>query len=363
MSKAGRKEAREEPKVKLGHKEVDPIYKELGAKIQGTDSEYMPRILAKLANLEQARMVRALPDTDRSASAGRSLEVSDNFAKKLNLDKKVVDKHIQELFEKGLLFPTKAGPQIARTLVQLHDATLGNPKFDKSLGNEFFDLWAALEGKTRKPVPEDLHPERAVFRVVPRWESIKNVPGVLPYEDLRELLKAQEVLAVLHCGCKRSYRERECNIPDESCITVGRTAQYNLDRGVGRKITYDEALEILEKYDKYPVINLTINQRDVNQLICNCHWCCCNAIKGAAKSRFIATVDATKCRACKTCVARCQYGAAQMKYYPEFGGERAYIDPEICRGCGCCVITCPAEARMMKLVRAPEHIPEALTIY
>jgi NAD-dependent dihydropyrimidine dehydrogenase PreA subunit len=342
---------------------IAPIYKELASKILMADLEYVPRILAKLANLEQARILQALPDPDRESAAGRSLQISEKCAKNLNLGKKTVDRHIQELFEKGVLFPTRGGPQMARTLLQLHDACLGNPKFDKSLGNEFFDLWASLEGKPKKPVPENLRPERAAFRVVPKWKSIADVPGVLPHENLKEMLKTQELLVLLHCGCKRSFRERECGIPDESCITVGRTAQYNLERGAGRKITYEEALAVLDKYDEHGTVNLTINQKGVNQLICNCHWCCCNALKGAAKSRFIATVNAEECRGCKTCVKRCQYGAVQMKFYPEFGAERAYVDAELCRGCGNCVTTCPAEARKLKVARPPEHIPESLAIY
>ncbi len=343
--------------------DIDAIYKGLAAKIQGADSEYIPRILSKLANLEQARILRALPDPDRGASAGRSLKVSDKFARKLNLGKDIVDKHIHELFEKGVIFPTKSGPQMARTYMQLHDSTLANPKFDESLGKEFFELWATVEGRPHKPVVEDLHPDSTSFRVVPKWKSIKDVPGVLPYEDMREILKSQELLVLIHCGCKRTFPDRECGIPDESCITVGRTAQYNLERGIGRKITYEQALEILEKYDQYHTLTLVINQRDVNQLICNCHWCCCGALRGAAKSRFIATVDAKDCRSCRICLERCQYGAAQLKYYPEFGAERANIDPELCRGCGDCITSCSSGAREMKLVRPPEHIPATFRIY
>ncbi|OGO21839.1 MAG: hypothetical protein A2144_14365 [Chloroflexi bacterium RBG_16_50_9] len=343
---------------------IDPIYQELAARIREADSEYMPRILAKLANLEQARILRALPDPDRDASAGRSLKVSEEFAEKLGLAKEVVDKHLRELFEKGVVFPTRAGPQMARTWMQLHDSTLANPKFDTSLGDEFFDLWSMAHQKSRMPLASGIRPQSAPMRVLPKWQAIKDIPGILPCEDMREIIKAQELLVLIHCGCKRSYRERQCGIPDESCITVGRTAQYNLERGLGRKITHEQALEIIGKFNQYPIINLVVNQRDVGQLICNCHSCCCGALKeGVASSRFIATVDAEKCRACQTCVERCQFGAAKLQYYPEIGAERACVDTELCLGCGDCVISCPHGARSMKLVRPPEHIPETLSIY
>jgi len=350
-------------RAKAAMGEIDPIYKELASRIAGSQSEYVPYTLAKLANLEQANILQALPDKDRDPAAGRSLSVSDKLAEKLNLDKGTVDKHIQEMFEKGLVFPTRAGPQMARTHIQLHDSTLGNPKFDESLGREFFDLWGAQERAMRKPGPEDLRPEMAPFRVLPRWNAIKDLPGVEPYENISEILKSQQTLAVIPCGCKRAHQDRWCEVPGESCITLGRTAEYNLSRGLGRKITYDEAMEILEKFDKYPVVNTTVNQKEVNQLICNCHYCCCSVVGGGAKSRYVAELDPEKCRGCKLCISRCQYGAISMKNYPELEGERAYVDPEICRGCGCCVISCPAEARTMKLVRPPEHVPDALGIY
>jgi len=340
---------------------IDPIYKELAAKLQAEGSKYMPRILEKLANLEQARILRELPSP------------SDEIAKKLNLDRETVDKDLQELTEKGVVVVTRHGPRMVRSKGQLHDASLGNPKFDESLGKEFFELWAKIEDETVEATVELLtaggaHPR---WRIIPIYKAIKDVPGVLPCEDIREILKAQETLALVHCPCKRAYPNRECGIPDEVCINVGRTAEYNINRGAGRKITVKEAFDLTDEIEKYPIIHATINQRTINMLVCNCHWCCCTVFRpffkqdkykvyeGIAKSRFEATVDPEKCIHCKTCVSRCQFGAAQMKYYPEFAEERAYIDPEKCMGCGSCVITCPARARAMKIVRPPEHIPEA----
>jgi heterodisulfide reductase subunit A-like polyferredoxin len=74
-----------------------------------------------------------------------------------------------------------------------------------------------------------------------------------------------------------------------------------------------------------------------------------------AKSRFRTSVDPAKCTGCRLCVdKRCQFGAAQMKFYPEYGEERAYVDEAKCMGCGCCVETCPAGARSMRIVEPPD---------
>jgi len=104
------------------------------------------------------------------------------------------------------------------------------------MGKEFFDESVELIAGGEQPM----------WRIIPRWKSIKDVPGVLPFEDPREILKSQEILALVHCPCKREHRQRECGIPDEVCINVGRTAQYNINRGAGKQITAEEALRICD---------------------------------------------------------------------------------------------------------------------
>jgi len=53
--------------------ETDPIYKQLAARLGLENSKYMPRILARLANLGQARIVAELPSPPERHSAAKKL--------------------------------------------------------------------------------------------------------------------------------------------------------------------------------------------------------------------------------------------------------------------------------------------------
>jgi NAD-dependent dihydropyrimidine dehydrogenase PreA subunit len=348
--------------------EIDPIYRELAAKMRRPNSEVLPKILQKLANLEQARVVRELPAPP------------EEIAKKLGLSKETVEKHIQELFEKGLIQPGKRGWNMAATWGWLHD-TMGSAD-DKYDDDELWDLSVDMTAENLEDLQKLYEKDKdkaaaqpylqQLMRVIPRWKSIKDIPGVLPCEDVREIFKKPGKIAVTRCPCKRVDRKRECKdeIPLELCVHATTTAAYHLKRKTGRELTPDEAMKLLDQLDELPLVNLVMNTNDVPNAVCNCHNCCCGMFLirdytkkhfnrvPFAKSRFIAEVDAEKCSACRTCVdTRCPVGAAKMKHYPEFGEERAYTDPEECLGCGLCVLTCPTGAHKMKLVRPPEYIP------
>jgi NAD-dependent dihydropyrimidine dehydrogenase PreA subunit/DNA-binding transcriptional ArsR family regulator len=341
---------------------IDPVYRELAEKLKEPKEEIFPRLLGKLMTLEEAKVMNALPASP------------EDIAKKLKLDKATVEKDLQVLVEKGLLYPGRSGWHLIRSYGALRDAAgASNPKY---INDDFVDLTFAYSDKKNNQTIEDirkgvLKSVRQGMRVVPRWKSIKDIPGLLPYEDVREIYKGREPIVVVPCACKVVDRNRKCkdDVPVDSCVVVGKAAQYNLNRGTGKRITYDEALELLEKFDKLSLVHLVGNSTTMPNMICNCHNCCCGVFYrtsklkpqvnqiAMAKSRFIATVDPSKCRTCKKCVAMCPIGAAQIKYYAEFGGERAYIDTEECIGCGLCVVSCTAQTRAMKMVRPPAHIP------
>ena len=338
--------------------DIAPIYEELAAKFRVEKSKYWPRMLKKLLSLEQAKIVRELP----ASSSGE-------IAEKLNLDKETVDKQMQELYEKGVVYYTKKGIRAAHNVIELHDATTTNPKFDKSLGKEYFDLWdkwtqnEAAQWLAENPFPWYTNPP---MRVIPKWKSIKDVPGVMPFDDMRHILKEnKDTLAINPCSCLRIAKKRFLDVPEEICILVKSTAQYSVDRGSAKKVTVKEALDMLEQVEKYPMAHIGYNEKPVNRLVSNSLSCCLvfavsppGTLASTAPSRFEATVDSEMCIGCKNCVEVCLFDAAKMKYYPEFGEERAYIDTEKCMGCGNCVINCCIGARKIKLVRPPEFVPD-----
>jgi ferredoxin len=318
--------------------------------------------------VEQAKIINSLPLTP------------DEIAKKLNIDIKKVDAAFQELFEKGILFPGKSGWHLSRSWGAARDAVGSlNPKYATT---DLFDLLYLQDNATRASrVParkEALDKGEKVkygMRVVPRWKAIKDIPGILPCEDIRQIFKGMDPIALVNCPCKMILTDRDCKdtIPIQTCITCQRSGDYNLKRGAGKKLTYKEVMDLFDSLDKYQLVHLTGNSNAPPTLVCNCHNDCCGVFlttsmlhkalgkdqNGFQKSRFIATVDPAKCKGCRTCVdKRCPVGAAKMKKYPEFKDERSTTDEDDCIGCGLCVITCPNNARKLKMVRPPSWIPE-----
>jgi len=165
----------------------------------------------------------------------------------------------------------------------------------------------------------------------------------------------------------------DCGVTLNKCLVFDRGAEARLNQGVGTELTLKETFDRIDEMGKYPIIHVgggrTMDPKEIDGF-CSCHWDCCLAmtyyyLPGSktkqtdwiGQNRFRATVDPEKCIGCRVCVdERCQFGAAQMKYYPEFGEERAYVDEKMCVGCGLCVETCPVGCKGMKIVEPPEYI-------
>lgn len=348
--------------------QVDPIYKELATKITREDNKTLPLVLERIASLQQARIMRELPNT------------TEGIANTLSLDNATVEQNLRYLFERGLVASSRRGWNLVNNTILVKDrVAAANHKYDD---NELFDLLHKMSLESSDNLEERVKNGEEIsvregMRVVPKWRTIKDIPGILPIEDMREIFKNPPI--VIHdCPCRVVYQARPCKdtVPIDVCLAAGRTGQYFLDRDAGREITYDELIDFLDKMEKFPVVSLTGNSNRMPSILCSCCTDCCGIfVRSArtkpvlgkvvyAKSRFVVIDIPEECTACGDCLnGRCPVDAIIMKEYPGLEGERSYTEPDECIGCGLCVISCPTEARQMKLVRPPEHIPDPASLF
>jgi ferredoxin len=349
--------------------DIDPIYRELATKITRENNKTLPLVLERIANLEQARIMRELPNT------------VEEIASVLAVDSATVEQDLKYLFNRGLVAQGRRGWNLVNNIVLVKDRVASaNHRYDD---DELFDLLRTMSLESsdnleeRLKNGEELAPPREGMRVMPKWRTIKDIPGVLPIEDIREIFKNPPI--VLHdCPCRVVYRARPCKdtVPIDVCLAAGKTGQYFLDREAGRELSYDELIDFLDKMDEYPVVSMVGNSNRMPSILCSCCVDCCGVfVRSArtkpvlgkvtyAKSRFEVEDIPEECTSCGDCLDnRCPFDAISMKEYPGLEGERAYTDPELCVGCGLCVLTCPTEARKMKLVRPVEHIPDPASIF
>ena len=88
---------------------IEPIYQEIAGKITKEKNKALPRVLKMIANLEQAGILRELPNTVEA------------IAKKLAVDEKTVSQDLQYLYERGLVSPGKKGWNLVNHIVLVKD--------------------------------------------------------------------------------------------------------------------------------------------------------------------------------------------------------------------------------------------------
>jgi len=172
----------------------------------------------------------------------------------------------------------------------------------------------------------------------------------LPTENLLEILRKQDFIAVATCPCTMSHwlaePDKHCNHTLQKCIHYGTTGRWSVKYMGAHQVTFEEVAELLRKCNAEGLVH-TI---DIDGMICNCCKKCCPLFRGyhelhtktLTPSPFIPQIDAEKCSACSSCVDACPMGALTLN-------DIAEVNEDICIGCAVCIPTCDVKA--MKLVR------------
>ena len=217
--------------------------------------------------------------------------------------------------KKGLIFSIQQ--KDGTNLYQAAPWIVGIYEFQVNNLNEAY--LQALENywSTAKPRPEPQTLPQ--LRVIPIGESVELQREALPYDQVDELIKAQDRYAVAPCICRRMAKKMGdgCDAPEESCLLFGEFADYYVQNGLARSIDLSEVKKILTRADEANLVLQPSNSRN-SIFICCCCGCCCGILGGlkrqpkpaeAVTSSFIAHYDAELCTGCFVCLERCQMGA------------------------------------------------------
>jgi len=324
------------------------LCRQLAEAVGAVESPLIQKIFEALVKDDEAKVLLA-------AAPPATVE---ELGQKTGLPPETIKAMMEPLFKKGLIFKSKKGEQMkyyrVKSIPQMHDATA----VTIGLSREVLNLWKEyMETEWREYGQKimDFLPG-SVVRVIPVNEGITPESRILAYDDVVKIIENAKTLAVVRCSCR--VIDGACGKPVEVCIQVDRAAEYSLERGTGRALSKDEAIDIVKTSEKEGLVHVVDNRQVVGHVICNCCKDCClnwsvmaGPKKWVAPSRFEAVVDPDLCTGCETCLERCFFDAIAVK------NDLAAVDPGKCMGCGVCAVSCPTEALRLKEVRAADFVP------
>jgi NADPH-dependent glutamate synthase beta subunit-like oxidoreductase/NAD-dependent dihydropyrimidine dehydrogenase PreA subunit len=166
----------------------------------------------------------------------------------------------------------------------------------------------------------------ALMRAIPLEKAIEHETRKVKYEEISYWLdKAGDSIAVVSCECRKlrvMVDEGTGDLEGDYCINLGHYAESCIRMGKARRITRQEAEEIIKVSEKRGVVHQlsNIDGKDFSLFICNCRWDTCMALKTSwytqspnlSSSNYVAHVDKEKCVACGGCVEVCPQNAVKL---------------------------------------------------
>jgi len=207
-------------------------------------------------------------------------------------------------------------------------------------------------------------------RVIPVDKKIEVGNTIHTYDQVASYIEKYEPISVSTCFCRHEAKlidpEDHCGKPDEVCMQFGIGAQFIIDRNMGRPVTKDEAIKILQLAEDAGLVHASVNRQEID-FLCNCCSCHCMILKTALaqpkpgislNSGFQPVWDVELCTACETCIENCPTEALAMG-----AQDVLQVNLDRCIGCGVCASGCPEDAIALETradIEAPPSDRKAL---
>ena len=297
-------------------------------------------------------------------------------ADKLNRDVKELEPMLETMADNGTMFVTQNDDGINQ--YSLTPFVPGVVEFQLMRGTDTprdrhfaQKLEELMEGEMKDLMVAAMQDEKMIKELIPNPPARiitvdKHLPKtteIYPYEELTKLVEKETSFAAAICYCRHhAYLvDRPCeieNVPEYSCLLLGKVADYIVDRKFGKRISKEEALQILKDTEDAGLVHNTNNFIESTVFVCNCCGCCCGFLRGlkemgsspmVAYSNFEVAIDEASCSGCGDCIDRCQMDALELK------DEVITVEMKKCIGCGLCVTACPTES--LSMIRRRNEVP------
>jgi len=334
---------------------TEEVYKQLcetmarrGGRYPAMDIPEFYEMAKELFTPEEAAVCNAIPRGFNPASA---------IAKEMGKREEEVSKILEGMADKGLCNSGEmdgvmfyGGPPFVPGIFEFQFMRGSRSERDKKLAKLIHTYKTAYDAA--KGPPKETFPP---FRVITVDRVVKEENAIHTYDQVASYIEKYDPLSVSTCFCRHEAKlideKDDCGMPDEVCMQFGIGAQFVIDRKMGRKITKEQALEILRQSEEAGLVHASVNRQEID-FMCNCCSCHCMILKTALSqpkpglalvSGFQPVWDPELCTACETCIDRCPMTALTMgeKDIPE-------VDLDRCIGCGVCATGCPEEAIAME---------------
>ncbi|MHC4274371.1 MAG: 4Fe-4S binding protein [Planctomycetota bacterium] len=327
------------------YKEMIDVMSKRGIVFGGMDIPEFYRVAKALFTPEEAEINNAMPRETFTAAELAGIMGRDE-AELATALKQMADKGLCTTHMKGDLRLFRAAPfvpGIFEFVMMRGTAT----ERDKELARRIKEYKDAWEARSPIVIP---YPMQRVIAV---------------YDQVKTYIEENDEIAVATCYCRHaaSLRGEDTHgMPMQACFSFGQVAEYAVECLGARKLTTQEAHEILDECEEAGLVHMTHNVTDGVSYLCNCDKWHCFAVKIALKqpkpsavfnSGFEPRFDPDGCTSCEICIDRCPADALAMSEdaVPE-------VDLDRCFGCAACSTGCPDEAVRMVAKAGHEAPPK-----